>query len=378
VPFVGSRRRSAWHSLLLIAALAGPRSVLAQAESAPAPAPASAAAPALAAAPAPASDPAAVARARFEAGVTAFDQGRFRDAVELFKEADRLAPSARLSFNIAKVYERMGDNRGALAAYRDYLRRLPGAENRAEVSRRVAELEQSLMALGVQQLRVSTMPEGAELWIDQVSRGVTPWVGELVPGQHALEVRASGHRDAHRDFELPARQAIDIDVPLEASAASGADRARAAAAAAGGGSRAPAPSLASPSHAASARAASSSAASTSAAPPAPLEGIPAPSVRTWALWGGSGLALVGAGLFEIARGSAEGDARRTPYQIEYKDRFEAMEHRQTAARVCLGVGILGALVGGASYYFDVRRARSTEASLACDGAGCALRAGGVF
>jgi tetratricopeptide (TPR) repeat protein len=321
---------------------------------------------------------ASLARARFDAGVAAFDQGRHRDAVELFKEADRLAPSPRLSFNIAKVYERMGDNRGALAAYRDYLRRLPSAENAAEVSRRVAELEQSLVVLGVQQLRVSSTPEGAALWIDQLSRGVTPWVGELAPGRHALVVRANGYRDAPLDFELPVSQAIDIDVPL----------ASAAVAPEGGVPRSTAPSAAAPGEAGGAGVgseaappsgeASATAMHASSAEPAPLEGVPAPSVWTWTIWGASALALVGASAFELARASAEDDARRTPYQIDHRDRFEAMQHRQTAARVCLGVGIAGAIAGGVSYYFDVRRARSTPLGLACDGGGCELRAGGVF
>src|SRR5688572_106758 len=63
------------------------------------------------------------AAARYQRGVTAFKEERWREAVELFKQADELAPSALLSFNIAKVYERMRDNRSALAWYRDYLRR---------------------------------------------------------------------------------------------------------------------------------------------------------------------------------------------------------------------------------------------------------------
>jgi tetratricopeptide (TPR) repeat protein len=357
---VAATRRSGWHGLLLIAALAGPRSAAAQPEAERA-----GGEPPGAGAKAAPEDPSALARARFDAGVSAFDQGRFRDAVELFKEADRLAPSPRLSFNIAKVYERMGDNRGALAAYRDYLRRLPGAENGADVSRRVAELEQSLVVLGVQQLRVSSTPEGATLWIDQVSRGVTPWVGELAPGRHALTVRASGYRDAQLDFELPARQAIDVDVPLAST----------------GGDAALAPEVGAPPlpRPASGGSPPTRRPATSSPPPSvSAEGIPAPSVWTWTIWGGSALALAGAGVFEIARGSAEEDARRTPYQIEYRDRFHAMQHRQTAARVCLGVGIAGVLAGGVSYYLDMRRARSTMVSLACDGAGCALGARGVF
>ena len=74
-------------------------------------------------------------------GVIGLQQGQYRAAIEHFKEADRLAPSARLSFNVALVYERMSDVPNALAAYRDYLRRGPDADNTAETSQRIARLE---------------------------------------------------------------------------------------------------------------------------------------------------------------------------------------------------------------------------------------------
>jgi hypothetical protein len=40
-------------------------------------------------------------RARYERGADAYAKGRFTDAIDLFLEADALAPSAALSFNIA-------------------------------------------------------------------------------------------------------------------------------------------------------------------------------------------------------------------------------------------------------------------------------------
>ena len=65
--------------------------------------------------PAAASRTSSAAQARFEAGVAAYEEGRFRDAIARFKEADQLSPSPLLSFNIAKVYDRMADNPSALA-----------------------------------------------------------------------------------------------------------------------------------------------------------------------------------------------------------------------------------------------------------------------
>src|SRR5688572_9276776 len=74
---------------------------------------------------APSKERVAEAKARYEAGARAYAEQRYKDAVDLFLEADRIVSSAPLSFNIARAYEKLGDSSGALAFYRDYLRRDP-------------------------------------------------------------------------------------------------------------------------------------------------------------------------------------------------------------------------------------------------------------
>jgi hypothetical protein len=48
------------------------------------------------------------AKDRYEQGVEAYSAGRFKDAVDHFLAADKLSPSAPLSFNIARAYEKRG------------------------------------------------------------------------------------------------------------------------------------------------------------------------------------------------------------------------------------------------------------------------------
>lgn len=299
------------------------------------------------------------AQARFDAGVAAYQEGRFRDAVELFKEADRLAPSARLSFNIAKVYERMGDNRSALAAYRDYLRRLPAADNKTEVSQRIAELERALAAIGVQQLSVLSTPAGATVAIDDVSRGVTPWTGELAPGSHQLTLRLDGYSEATSRVELPADHAIDVELAL---------------------TRAPTPATAAPLPPVESAAPSGAPASAARIDQAsPLAEARAPEWWTWALFGGSAAALLGAGVLELSRRDLEDEASQTQVQVERHEKQESMETRQTAARVVLGVGVVAALAGGVSLYFDLERAEQVPTlAFDCSPSGCSLGAGGRF
>jgi hypothetical protein len=56
-----------------------------------------------------------------------------------------------------------------------------------------------------------------------------------------------------------------------------------------------------------------------------------------------------------------------------------MESRQTTARVFLGVGIVAAVAGGVSLYFDYRAANAPGGvAFDCGPTGCTLVAGGRF
>src|SRR6478752_755378 len=101
-------------------------------------------------------------------GAEAYSAGRFKDAVDLFLAADQLAPSAPLSFNIARAYEKLADDAGALRWYRDYLRRNPDATNAATVRPLIAQLAESLRKKGVQQMTVLTSPAGATVTLDEI------------------------------------------------------------------------------------------------------------------------------------------------------------------------------------------------------------------
>jgi len=267
------------------------------------------------------------AAAQYEDGVAAYKAGRFEEAVSLFLAADRLAPSAVLSFNVARGYEKLGSSARALAYYRDYLRRDPAAANRAAVQQRIAELEALLKARGEQQLTVLSVPEAASLTIDDRALGPTPWTGELSPGAHRLVLSRPGYRDEMREFELNPDSALEIAIALQPESTPKEAAPRAA-------SPEPAPPPPSPSNASF-----------------PEDAEPAPSVVKekdqfgiwpWIALGTGGATLLASGAFELSRASAEKEARAATTQIEYADRLDTMESRQSTARI-LGVAG-GALV----------------------------------
>jgi tetratricopeptide (TPR) repeat protein len=166
-------------------------------------------------------EPEAVAKARaqllFEKGVTAYREGRFYDAVDIFLETNRLYPDPKLSYNVGKSFEGMGNQPGALRYYREYLRRLPDAPDARDVDGHVHQLEQALSLKGLQQLTVLTVPDGALIKLDGQAVGVTPWTGESFAGKHRYVLEAAGYERSEGVLEIDPHRASDFTFELSKS-----------------------------------------------------------------------------------------------------------------------------------------------------------------
>lgn len=300
----------------------------------------------------------AEAKERYEQGVQAYGNGRYKDAVDLFLAADKLSPSAPLSFNIARAYEKLGDDSGALRWYRDYLRRSPNAPNAGEVSSAITHYEGKLAKKGVQQVTVLSTPAGATVSIDDANMGVTPGTFDLPPGHHRLTLFLRGYDDASAELELQPDHAQDVVVTLSRTVTT---------------------------------AQTNPAAPVVAAPVTTPPALPVPErtpeahagmgVWPWVVTGTGVAALGGALVFELLRASAEKDAKNDPTQIGYKDKLDTMESRRTTARVLAGVG--GALVvtGGVMLTIDLLGAKHRQSAalyVAPTAGGAVTALGGSF
>lgn len=296
------------------------------------------------------------ARKYFEQGAVAYEEARYEDAIDLFLKAYAIDPQPVLVYNAAQGYERLGDVPNALRSYRDYLRLAPKAEDRATVETRVGNLERRLREKGVQQVTVFSSPAGALIEIDGAAKGTTPWTGELAPGRHVAVLRLEGHREAKKEFHLGPERSVDLDIALVAGPG---------AAATHGAEPAGAPPARTPAPDASRDAAAHRA---------------VPSLPTWVALGVGSAGLAGAVGFELARQGAESDAEKARTQLEHRDRFDAMEGRQTVARVMLGVGAVGLAVGGVLLTLDLTQKpeRGTTAFVTCGASGCGAGARGKF
>lgn len=281
------------------------------------------------------------AKARYEAGVAAYREGRFRDAIDAFLAADRLSPRAALSFNIARAYDKLEDVAKALEYYRDYLRREPAPQNGPETRARVATLEAALANRGVQQVSVRSNPPGASLRIDGRLVGTTPWTGELTPGKHWAAVSTPGQPERSREFELTAARAIDLDLDLDGSTTSGA-----------------APSNPRGAGFALAGESGESQASSGVTP------------WQWVALGAGAAALSASLAVELSRQGIEDDLPSTSNR-DYDARYETMESRKTTARVLLGAGAALAITGGVLLYLDSRE--QSSARIGCGPGGCVGR-----
>ncbi len=80
----------------------------------------------------------------FNQSEASYRAGRFREAADLLRQAYDLLRSPTLLYNLARALESDGDLKGALAAYRQYLRDEPKIPDRPAIESRVANLERQL------------------------------------------------------------------------------------------------------------------------------------------------------------------------------------------------------------------------------------------
>lgn len=86
----------------------------------------------------------AEARHVFEAGRTAYDAGRYADALDYFQRGYALSQRPQLLYNVGQAADRLREDQTALDAFKLYLERLPNAENRPQVEERIRVLERVL------------------------------------------------------------------------------------------------------------------------------------------------------------------------------------------------------------------------------------------
>lgn len=84
------------------------------------------------------------ARTLFSLGSTAYDEGRFADALDYFQRAYDLSQRPQLLFNVGQAADRLRQDRRALEAFEAFLAAVPNAPQREAIVARVAILRASI------------------------------------------------------------------------------------------------------------------------------------------------------------------------------------------------------------------------------------------
>jgi tetratricopeptide (TPR) repeat protein len=308
---------------------------------------------------APSSSALEEARQRYQEGAAAFKAGRYKDAIDLFMDARRIAPKPAFSYNIGLAYEHLGDAPNALKWYRDYLRQMPDAPDRGEVEPRIRDAENRLAQRGVQQVTVLSTPEGATVTLDDRPMGVTPWTGELSPGSHRLTLQLRGYEDASTKFDLLGDQAIDVTLELSLAANDAVGPAAAA--------EAPAPE------------ATSELGDDAGTVPAEKEESAGVSAVTWVALGVGVVGLGASGVLEMMRRGAVSEAESAPTQLAGKDKLDEARSLETPARIALGVGAASLIVGSVLLYLDLSsEPADSQVAFGCSARACDVLVNGRF
>ena len=81
------------------------------------------------------------AKDHYERATRFYDVGKYGESINEYEQAYLLIEDAALLFNIGQAYRLWDRPEDAIRAYKNYLRRRPDASNRADVERKIADME---------------------------------------------------------------------------------------------------------------------------------------------------------------------------------------------------------------------------------------------
>jgi len=157
-----------------------------------------------------AQDSAVAARAAFDRGVAAADEGRYADAAAAFEASYRARPLPVVLHNLGLAYRAMGRNRAAIDAFERYLA-LPGGDAAGSAGAR--EIREAIVSLRASLVDVvlAVIPSDASVTIDGRPESATGGRITLDPGVHVVELRAAGYVPVRREVRLASGAQTRLD-----------------------------------------------------------------------------------------------------------------------------------------------------------------------
>ena len=154
------------------------------------------------------------ARDSYKKGEERFAAADYAAALDGYKGANGLIPSAQAQYKIALTLDKMGKGADAVTAYKAFLAFPPPdsmAEQKAAADKRIGELAQS-------SLKIVTTPPGASIKVDgDRSLDAAPTTITVKPGAHKVEVSLADYEGASRDVTVPVGGSVEVTIELKAA-----------------------------------------------------------------------------------------------------------------------------------------------------------------
>lgn len=161
-----------------------------------------------------ASDAAREAGQHFRRGVELYSEANYAGALVEFKRAYALAASSTALYDIGETQFQLQDYAGALQTFKTFLSEFgPGENHHAEV-----EAGLQVLATRVGHLRVTSVPPGADVSVDDEVVGKTPLVEPLLVsvGHRKVVASMAGREPVTRYVDIAAGDEADVTLALPA------------------------------------------------------------------------------------------------------------------------------------------------------------------
>lgn len=153
---------------------------------------------------------------RFRRGVELYGEANYREALVEFRSAYQLAPSVTALYNVGQTQDQLQDYAGALKTFGRFLAEAPRNDShRVEVESTV-----QVLRTRVGRVRITTVPEGAEVRVDDQMLGDTPFDEPLVMsvGRRKLDATIVGRVPVERYIEVAADAQLSVTLELPVAA----------------------------------------------------------------------------------------------------------------------------------------------------------------
>jgi hypothetical protein len=155
-----------------------------------------------------------LARAKFDEGLALSDAGRWVEALEAFRESDRLKPAVSVRYNIAATLRALGRYVEAKRAARHILEGSDRLQPKPKLREQTEELLTEVSAK-IGRLELSLRPDTARVEIDGAPVDLRPGEPiEVDPGRHVFVVKAPGHETTTVTHDVPSGESgLTITAP---------------------------------------------------------------------------------------------------------------------------------------------------------------------